>query len=252
MKSIAFLLLLLPLGIIGQNRQAETQTRFFGTDVMGFEYFSNDGALYKIRDGQRVQYQNFGMGAVHRLDFQNPLRTLAFYRDFNACILLDSQFNEILRIDFNQWPEPLQPLALGLAAQNRLWVYDGLSLRIGLLNERQPATRFITQNLQDGLIYYQSDLNHFDWIDTQRRWFRVDLYGKITALGTLPEFTAVQLLESSAILLSDEKLWLWHASKQTAPLPIAVENSIRAFWWNGQNLAIFTDNGISNYKIHLR
>src|SRR5690606_20809975 len=129
--------------------------RFFGTDALGFSYFERRNELYKQKGPERVQYQHIGLGRVHSIDVQNPLLTLVFYRDFNMCVLLDSQFSEMSRIQFNQWPEPLQPLAVGLAAQNRLWIYDGLSMRIGLAEQKQPGVRFITQSLRYDVIYSQ-------------------------------------------------------------------------------------------------
>ncbi len=251
MKVLFHLLFLLPFALSAQVAPI-SDIRFFGTDALGFSYFERQNELYKQKGTERVQYQHFGLGRVHSIDVQNPLQTLVFYRDFNTCVLLDSQFSEMTRINFNQWPEPLQPLAIGFAAQNQLWVYDGLSMRIGLMPQKQPGIRFITQSLQHDLIYSQSSLNYFDWIDENRRWFRVDLYGKTSDRGTLPEFEAVQLLESGALVLQAGNLLLWKAGSGAKPLSIATENSITAFWWNGQNLTIFTSEGISNHKIDVR
>lgn len=252
MKALFYLLLFLPSGTFAQSVETAADLRFFGTDAMGFSYFERHNELYKQKGAERVQYQHFGLGRVHSIDLQNPLLTVVFYRDFNTCVLLDSQFSEMSRINFNQWPEPLQPLAIGLASQNRLWVYDALSMRIGLVHQNQPHVRFVTQNLQHDLIHSQSNFNYFDWVDANRRWFRVDVYGKTSDLGTLPEFEAAQLLDKGALLLQAGKLWLWKADSGARPLAIGPENSITAFWWNGQNLTIFTGEGISNHKIDVR
>src|SRR5690606_39450901 len=123
------LLFLLPCALLAKDATTP-DVRFFGTDALGFSYFERRNELYKQKGPERVQYQHIGLGRVHSIDVQNPLLTLVFYRDFNMCVLLDSQFSEMSRIHFNQWPEPLQPLAVGLAAQNRLWIYDGFSMRI--------------------------------------------------------------------------------------------------------------------------
>lgn len=251
MKALFCLMFLLPLAVWGQASDT-AGLHFFGTDALGFSYFERQNELFKQKGTERVQYQHFGLGRVHSIDLQNPLLTVVFYRDFNTCVLLDSQFSEMSRINFTQWPEPLQPVAIGLASQNRLWVYDGLSMRIGLVHQNQPQIRFVTQNLQHNVIHSQSNLNYFDWVDANRRWFRVDVYGKTLDLGTLPEFEAVQLLEKGALLLQAGKLSLWKADSGARPLPIGPENSITAFWWNGQNLTIFTGEGISNHKIDVR
>src|SRR5688572_10113253 len=94
---------------------------YAGTDAFGWIYEITDNEFSKRQGTTIVKYRNVALGEIARVDQQNPLQIVLFYRRFNTVVLLDNQLNEIRRINFSEVPQPVIAEAAGLASQNRLW-----------------------------------------------------------------------------------------------------------------------------------
>jgi len=226
--------------------------RYVGADAYGSQYTIFDNEFRKDAERGRLKFKVLSLGQVYRADIQNPLQLVLFYKAFNTAVLLDNQLNETSRINFSNIPQPIIADAVGLASQNRLWVYDINTQQIGLYDLAQGAFRAITPPFNDRIRYYQNDYNYFYWIDSQNRCHAVNLFGKVNFLGNVPEFGHAQFISSGALLLSREGA-LYHynlASEKLTPVTI-VEKSFRDFYLAGDILSIFTDSEIIQYKVTL-
>jgi hypothetical protein len=135
------------------NAKSSTQ-RYVGADAFGWQYTITDNELTKQKDGQAVRYRNVALGEIYKVDLQNPLQLILFYRKFNTVVLLDNQLNETSRINFSDaQQQPVIAEAVGLASQNRLWLYDVNTQQIGLYNLAQGTFRSITPPFNDGIKY---------------------------------------------------------------------------------------------------
>ena len=132
---------------------------YFGFDNQKNQYGIKNNVVIK-RSTTDFEYKNIGLGKITRIDFQNPLQIVVFYKDFNTVVLLDNQLNEIKRIDFNLKPELVQLEAVGLSAQNQLWIYDGITNKIGLYNITNDHLKWISTPLKSGLKNYCWKLWH--------------------------------------------------------------------------------------------
>jgi hypothetical protein len=175
-----------------------------------------------------------------------------FYRKFNSIILLDNQLNETSRINFSDLPQPLIAEAVGLASQNRLWVYDISTQQLGLYDLAQGSFKTITPPFTDSIKHYHNDYNYFYWIDTANKCFMVNLFGNVGALGTAPAYDKVQIISANELIIQkDSKLYFYNLEKQTQTPITVVEKSFQSFHYAAQILTIFTDSEINTYKITL-
>lgn len=236
--------------LIPLSTQKIEADQFLGFDVLGNLYYLKNKVLFKKNEIQTWQYKNLVLDKITKVDFLNPLKILLFYEDFNTVIMLDNQLNEIQKINFSDNSAPLMIGAIGIASQNRLWIYDRLSQQIGLFDYLKDTFQTITPSFQSAMKHYESNFNSFQWIDEKNNWNSCDIFGKVTAIGTIPDFEQIQFVNNEMILfLKDGKLYLQHIQNQKC-YPIATDDkSFESFYYKDQILAIFTATEIKNYKI---
>jgi hypothetical protein len=225
---------------------------FVGFDGMGNLYYIKNNVLYKKNNNELWQYKNISLGKITKIDFQNQLKIMLFYENFNTIILLDNQLNEIQKINFSENETPIVVAAASVAGQNSLWLYNSLSQQIGLYDYLKGTFRSITPPFIGIVKYYQSDFNNFYWIDEGLNWYAVDIFGKITTIGKTPEFEQIQIVSSQEIVVAKNgNLFVQNISKGKFFTIENVEKSFKNFYYKDQILAIFTNQGITNYKIKI-
>jgi hypothetical protein len=223
---------------------------FVGFDGMGNLYYIKNNAFYKKNEQQLWQYKNVSLGKITKIDFQNQLKIMLFYENFNTIILLDNQLNETQKINFSENSTPIVVAATGIASQNRLWIYNSLTQQIGLFDFLKNTFQSITPSFDGNIKKYESDFNTFQWLDDKKNWYSVDVFGKISTLGKVPDYDQIQVVSNQEILFSkDGKLFLQDISKNSFYTIENVEKSFKNFYYKDQILAIFTNQGITNYKI---
>lgn len=223
---------------------------FVGVDGLGNMYYLKDNTLIKNNKTESWQYGNISLGKITRVDIQNPLKIVLFYENFNTIILLDSQLNETQKINFAENTIPLLVSSMGIASQNRLWIYDSASQQIGLFDYLKNTFDPIAPSFQGNFKYYNSDFNTFQWIDEKLNWYSCDIFGKITALGRISDFEQIQTTEKQFVIFSkDKKLHLQDLRTNSIYTIENIEKSFKKFYYKDQILSIFTSQEISNYKI---
>ncbi|MFT3795135.1 hypothetical protein [Flavobacterium sp.] len=225
---------------------------FVGYDNFGASYFIKDNVFCKKNANRILEYKNLAFGKIKLADIKNPLQMVLFYENFNTAVLLDNQLNETQKINFSQNTVPIVALTTGMASQNRLWIYNSLSQKVGLYDYLRNDYREITVPLSVKPIHFKTDFNYFYWIDEKGQRYACDIYGKITAYGTFTAFDDFAIANDRWILYTRaDKLYAFEAkTDKTYPLDIA-EKTFKSFQYQAQILSIFTTEGISNYKITL-
>jgi hypothetical protein len=222
---------------------------YWGNDGLGNYFYSTNSVLYKKNNETVIQYQNLPLGDLKKVDLTNPLRPVLFYENFNTVVLLDNYLNEIQSVNFSNLPVPIVVNSVGMSNQNRLWVYDASLQQVGLYHLTSTAFSPIGNPVQGNWNYYQCSFNSLDWIDAQYHWKRMTIYGQITDLGTVPK-NIIQLLDNQKVLyLAEGQLFLKSLVNGKIHALEIVEKSIKKIYCNEQILSIFTDKGITNYKI---
>lgn len=230
--------------------QSISGSTFVGIDVLSNLYYIENNVFFKKNNGQLWQYKNLSLGKISKIDLQNPLKIVLFYEDFNSVILLDNQLNEIQKINFSTENSSIIAAAIGIASQNRLWVFDTLSQKLGLYNYLNGEFKSIATSFQGNFKYYESDFNTFQWIDNQLNWFSCDIYGKITLLRKVSDFDKIQILDSQLILFSKGEHLYFQDFKLNRTEEIQnVDKTFEFFTYKDEILSIFTNRQIKNYKI---
>ncbi|RTY92479.1 hypothetical protein [Flavobacterium sp. GT3R68] len=223
---------------------------FLGFDALGAYYLTKDNVISKHFDGKISEYKNVSLGKITKVDLQNPLKIVLFYEDFNSAVILDNQLNEVHKINFSENEIPIMAAALGIASQNRLWIYNSLSQQIGLFDYQKNTYQSIALSFQANFKYYETDFNTFQWIDEKLNWYSCDVFGKVTSLGKVADFDQIQSVTNKGILFyKDGKLFLHDLQKNVIYTIVNIEKTFKNFYYKDQILSIFTTTGIINYKI---
>lgn len=225
---------------------------FLGYDQFGFYYSIKNNVLSKSKKGESFEYKNISLGKPTKIDIQNPLKIILFYENFNTIILLDNQLSETQKINLSENDVPIMATATGIASGNRLWIYNSLTQQIGLFDYLKNTFQTTTPAFQGNIKYYQTDFNTFQWIDNNLNWFSCDVFGKTTNLGRVADFDQAQITTNQSIIFSKgEKLYVQDFKTSTIAPIENVEKSFKNFYYKDQILSIFTNQGISNYKISI-
>lgn len=224
--------------------------QFVGQDNYGSLYSIYENEFRKISSQSVVFYKNVSLGKIHQVDLQNPLQLVLFYKQFTTAVLLDNQLNETTKINFSELPQPLNPEAVSLASQNRLWLYDMLSQKLGLFDVLKNTFQPLTPSFKENLVFYQSDYNYFYWVDTKLNLYASNLFGNVSSLGKIPEFEQLQVISSKEILIKLPNGLFLYNLENAIMTPVALnEKSFDSFSYKEQILSIFTQQEIHQYKI---
>ncbi|WP_347067948.1 hypothetical protein [Flavobacterium sp. WV_118_3] len=225
---------------------------FIGNDPFGNTYTIKDNEFRKTNRNQQFQYRNLSFGTIKQVDLQNPLQLVLYYKTFNAAVLLDNQLNEIQKINFSETNPELFPQAVSLASQNRLWLFDLNSQKLGLYDIFKNTFTAISTPIKDAIQQYQSDYNYFYWVDVRNNCYAATIFGKISFLGSVPAFDQLQFISPKQILFQkDNRLFLYDLENAATINIVVPEKSLESFYYKEQILATFTNNEIRNYKITL-
>lgn len=228
---------------------------FLAYDAFDYAYTIENNIFKKSKGSENWEYKNVTLGKITKVDLQNPLKIVLFYEDFNTVILLDNQLNESQKINFSEHPTPINVTAIGIAAQNQLWIYNNLNQQIGLYDYLKNEYKTISTPIATKIKQYTTDFNAFVWMDDNGEGYSCSLFGGIRSLGKFPNADQVQIINSSQILYSvDQKITLLSRQKDAAwtstPLQLP-EKRLEKFYYQAQILAIFTTERIYNFKIIL-
>lgn len=225
---------------------------FLGFDNQQNNYSIKNNILIKNSETITYQYNNLGLGKITRVDFQNPLQIVVFYKNFNTVVLLDNQLNEIKKIDFNLKSTPITLEAVALSSQNQIWIYDSISSKIGLYNVNTDTFKWISTMLENTILYYESDYTHFYWTDVNLNLYRISIYGTIEKLGIQPKSDSFQLTKNNNSIYQIEHQLYYYDLTSKSNSKIAIdEKIISKFFFRDGILSIFTQNEITNYKLIL-
>lgn len=221
-----------------------------GTDAYGVAYYIKNNVVSKTDHLQTVEYKNIPFGTLTKVDIQNPLQLVLFYENFNAVVILDNQFNEIQSILFSENNNPIMISAIGLASQNRLWLFNAINQQISMYNRVKNTFITLSQPLKNKIVYYQTDYNSFFWIDDTLQSYSCDVFGKITALGSVPNYDTVQLISNLELLYQMDNQLFYYSFPTKNTRKIAVDKkTFTSFHFKDGILTIFTTTEIIHYKI---
>ena len=225
---------------------------FVGFDGLGNYFYIKNNVLYKKTSTDLLQYQNLLLGKIDTVDVLNPLKVILFYKAFNSVIVLDNLMNEIQRIDFSSPEKEIIATAVGISGQNKLWVFNALNQQIGLYDLNSNAYQNLGVPIKNEFDAYQTDFNYFHWINEKNEWNTCTIFGRVSVNGTLEANDQIHFVDLTRILFSiDGQLYCKVIAENQRYKIEIFEKSFKKFYYKDQILSIFTDRGITNYKITL-
>ena len=234
------------------NSIETNQKEYVGTDGLGNNYYIHENVLIKQNTFQIWEYKNVAYGKISSVNIINPLKLIVFYENFQMIILLDNQLNETQKINLADLNNGMVVSKVGMATQNRLWIYDSSKNQINLYNYLNNSLSKIGNPLQEETKLFQSDFNNFYWINETNNWYAINIFGKSTFLANIPPFDSAQIIDDEKLLFAknDSLYYLNNKTKVIYEIEI-VEKSIQNFYYKDQILSIFTNQQIKNFKIKL-
>jgi hypothetical protein len=225
---------------------------FIGYDSFGYSYQIKNNIFSKIKGNEIFEYKNVSLGNITKVDIQNPLKIVLFYEDFNSVVLLDNQLNKMTEINFSQNTIPIVVNAIGMSTQNQLWIFNTLNQQIGLFDYLKNEYKTVSIPLTESIKYYQTDFNTFFWIDKKNNWFSCDIFGKISSLGTVPDFDKIEIISPQKYIFSKANTLYLRENTNTISEIEILEKTFDKYYYKDQILSIFTAKEILNYKIVTR
>ncbi|WP_149205617.1 hypothetical protein [Flavobacterium johnsoniae] len=225
---------------------------FIGYDSFGYSYQIKNNVFSKIKGNEIFEYKNVSLGNITKVDIQNPLKIVLFYEDFNSVVLLDNQLNKMTEINFSQNTIPIVVNAIGMSTQNQLWIFNTLNQQIGLFDYLKNEYKTVSIPLTESIKYYQTDFNTFFWIDKKNNWFSCDIFGKISSLGTVPDFDKIEIISPQKYIFSKANTLYLRENTNTISEIEILEKTFDKYYYKDQILSIFTAKEILNYKIVTR
>lgn len=225
---------------------------YLGEDAFNYKYFIKNSVLFKIKNTENFQYKNIALGKISSISIYNPFKIVLFYENFNTAIILDNQLNEIQKINFSENRNPVIASAVGICSRNNIWVFNTANQQIGLYDYLKNQYMNISIPISATIKYYETNSNFFYWIDEKNYWYSCDVFGKIIALGKLPDFDSLQVVSNLSIIFKKIDLLYHYSLNGNKKTLINIEEKrYKKFYYRDQNLSIFTPEGITNYKINL-
>jgi hypothetical protein len=260
MKNVSLLLIVFCISVgFGQNIKIKAlkinsvaidMDSFLGYDQFGSYYSIKNNVLHKINEKESFEYKNPALGKITKVSLLNPLKIVLFYEAFNTVVLLDNQLNETQKINFSENSIPIVASAVEMASQNQLWIYNSLNQQIGLYDYLKKSYKPISTSFPENIKYYQSDFNTFHWIDQKNNWFSCDIFGKISTKGPLPDFDLIEIHNDYQFIYSiNNSLFFEDLGKNQKNEIEIPEKTFKKYYFKDQILSIFTNEGITNYKI---
>jgi len=226
---------------------------YIANDAFDFKYFITNNSLIKKKNNEYFEYKNVLLGNITKIDIQNPLLILVFYKEFNTCVFLDNQLNETQIINFSENKNQINLDAVGTASQNRIWFVNSITNQICLYDRNSNHTTLKSQPLKSKIKQYGSDYNYFYWIDQSNVFYYLDIYGKVSNLGKVPDFDIISFIEKEKIFfLKDQNLYYYDFNQKNKTLIELDKKRIVDFSYKNQILSIFTDIEIINYIFTLK
>uniref|UniRef100_UPI00404AD2EE hypothetical protein n=1 Tax=Flavobacterium sp. TaxID=239 RepID=UPI00404AD2EE len=227
-------------------------TEYLGKDNFDHLYYLKINELFKKNSEKEFNYKNVSLGKLAQVSFENSLQPLLLYADFNTVVVLDNFLNEVQRIDFNTISPFLKVSYIGFGGQNKIWFFDSMTQRFGVYNSINSSIVFISNPQKNEIKKIYSNYNFFYYVDADKNYYKISIFGKIKFLGKLPLNDSMCFLDASKIIYRlGNSLNILNLEDNTTSEIIINKKSFTNFFFKDGILSIFTPNKIINYQINL-
>jgi hypothetical protein len=153
-------------------------------------------------------------GKLHGIDVSNPLRPLAFYKDFSTVVILDRVLSVRSILDLRRH-NILQASAISLSYDNNIWVYDAINYKLKkldekgeLLSETGDFRTLFSQNFKPVTIIDQN--NSVYLYDPAIGVYQFDYFGTLQKKYPLTNWKHIAIVNNHIVGITENTLHTFH------------------------------------------
>ncbi|MDR2223284.1 MAG: hypothetical protein LBE34_11190 [Flavobacteriaceae bacterium] len=226
---------------------------FVGKDIYDDIYFTENNILKKKGKYSTTSYFSSKLGNLARVDLQNPMQLLLFYKDMKSFVLLSKELSELMVLDITTKFPSMEPTYIGSSTKKELWIANGANGTVTRYNLGTLERHTVYTMKEKEAKYYSSTINSFFFVDQNNLVKGIDIYGKeIVSYQMDSSFDKIQILDYDKMFYTlNDKMYFVDMLKAKKYEINLEEKSIESFFYNTQKLSIFADQKINNYLIKL-
>jgi hypothetical protein len=204
--------------------------------------FSNRGDSMAVFNGVRAY------GKLHAVDVTNPLKPLLFYKDFSTVVILDRLLSNRSSLDLRRY-NVLQPTAIALSYDNKIWVFDQFDNKLkkldeggNLLLQTSDFRQLFNQTISPQKIIDDNGLLYL--ADSTQGIFVFDNYGTFKRKIPLQHWQSFDLWEGRLIGLRPNGIVLYNATtlaEKVHPFSASFQPYLNSFTYRNRFLTFSSD-----------
>lgn len=225
--------------------QVET---IIGVDNFGTKYYEINNILYKKTTDKTINYSNVQLGELTSVDVFNPLKIIAYYKDFNSVIILDNRLAEILRIDFNTVQPYKNVSFISMGNDNTIWLFNQDIQQLELYDYRAKSVRATTLPVVSNALSVTSNYNYV-WLLTEKYIYKHSYFGSLVYKIKNTGYT--KLIERNEDIILQKENNLFFLNNKTLEIkPIALPNLlINQFLVTGETVYIYDSKILHEFQL---
>jgi predicted RNA-binding protein len=202
---------------------------------------------YSFEGKQKYQYSNFKHGDIFSIDVSDPMRILAFYKDFNQVLFLDNTLSEISEILSLDLIDVNETYSICSSSTGGFWLYNNnqnklqkYSKTLNLVQEGTNMQDIIDRNISPDFLDEQA--NNIYLGIKEKGVYIFDIFG--TYKNFIPlKYTSIQILENNIYYYKDSVYKYNIKDFETSVLDISIDDFTS---FKRVNKSLFVGN---NHKI---
>jgi hypothetical protein len=230
------------------NRQHMEADHFWGVDPYNQFYFSKNNVFYKTENGKKFQFQDLQLGVLESVDLLNPLKLLLFYKEANTVVLLDNRLNEIDRVNFNYITDVKTLDYAGISKDNLLWIFNADLQQLELFNYRLLTTSTSSLPFSKKVTDFSSNYN-FAWLKHSEGFSKYNINGSLVNDYSVKNVLSFNIFKNQVMIQTQDYLGLFEQDPERLLRFKKPEISFDQFYFNGENLYIYSGKVLYTYKI---
>lgn len=256
-KFYCIILLLFSCKISGQNTLKATVIDSFSLNAIKLHaidlqdnlYYSSNNILYKKSNIDLQSYSNLALGDITSVNAFNPLKIIAFYKDFNTAIILDNRLAEMFKIDFSSLNSYKNISHIAPANNNSIWIFNQDEQLVELYDYKNKKVLKKTIPITSRVLNMISNYNYC-WLLTEKYLYAFNYFGSIIFKLNNDGFTNLQEHHNNLILKKGNSLYLLANNGKSIQKMNLPNLLINQFFVTNQTLYIYSNETL--YKYHLK
>lgn len=190
------------------------QTDYFaGLDQHNNIYHVNENTLYKILEDTTINYQNFQLGKIAKVDPFNPLKIINYYKDLNSIIILDNRLAPIKTINFNENLNINNISHVASAYDNNLWLFDENTRELLIYNYKKENITSKSLPILKDVKQITSNYNHC-WVLTNDSLMKYNYFASLEKIITEKDIMAFSVFNENILIQKKNSFKLLNKDSQ--------------------------------------